>query len=286
MVTAERVKIYLPDHTIGSILSPCRSLKDEVRLLFVGLNMPPLIVTMGFFDESGKLKDSEITVFAGVLLRTESTLYQEWHAALQKFGIPFVSMKELMHMEGPFCDWHNSQDGEQRRELLVQELTRIVMEPGVMRVSCRIASKDFNSLPERTRKLLGRDPHYASFEACIRSCLEACLDIQLHITCDLYDQYSESCVKLFHKVRMLRPDIKARTSGICFSDDEVCLGLQAADLVAYCARADAGRNAKTPHPVIEQAISTFATQDRKSISQSPDLGVFVQGTLCDDQERE
>jgi hypothetical protein len=81
--------------------------------------------------------------------------------------------------------------------------------------------------------------------------------------CDLSTDYSEKCVKAFHKIRYGNAEVKSRCVGIGFADDEVQTGLQFADLVAYCARAEALRDAgiKAPHPLVEEIITLFRTQD-------------------------
>ncbi len=82
--------------------------------------------------------------------------------------------------------------------------------------------------------------------------------------CDLAEEYSEKCVAAFHKMRKLRADIKARCVGIAFSDDERHAGLQAADMIAYCARAEAleQTDAKTMEPIVREIIDMFNAQDQ------------------------
>lgn len=49
--------------------------------------------------------------------------------------------------------------------------------------------------------------------------------------------------------------------GLAFADDEVHAGLQIADMIAYCSRADAIRSVKTPDPIVEELIALFSSQD-------------------------
>ena len=66
-----------------------------------------------------------------------------------------------------------------------------------------------------------------------------------------------------HKMRRLRPDIKARCVGIAFADDENHAGLQAADLIAYCARAEVlAKNDNEPAPIVREVIEMFNAQDQ------------------------
>jgi hypothetical protein len=121
----------------------------------------------------------------------------------------------------------------------------------------------FKALSQSTRKKMGNDPYYAGFETCIIGALQSRVDILLHIVCDLAEQYSEKCVAAFHKMRRLRPDIKARCVGIAFADDENHAGLQAADLIAYCARAEVlAKNDNEPAPIVREIIEMFNAQDQ------------------------
>jgi len=81
----------------------------------------------------------------------------------------------------------------------------------------------------------------------------------LHIVCDLSEEYSEKCIKLFHKLRARNSLIKARCFGISFADDARHGGLQAADLIAYCSRADHLRATWEPEPIVEELITILAT---------------------------
>jgi len=87
------------------------------------------------------------------------------------------------------------------------------------------------------------------------------LDTDVHLVFDLSEQYSEKCVSLFHKLRRTKAEVKKRCLGLAFADDEVHAGLQIADMIAYCSRADAMRSIRTPVPIVEELISLFNSQD-------------------------
>ena len=223
---------------------------------------PKLLV--GCFDESGKWKDSEgVFVFAGGIFPQPElqALTAKWYERITQDDLSHTSMKEAMHFHGPYAKWKSSPE---KRDSVIRDLTTLIMDATMLRVSSpldRSTSDAFKALPQQVRKSLGNEPYYAAFESCILGALHSRTDTLLHIVCDLSVEYSEKCVTTFHKIRSARPDVKERCVGLAFADDERHVGLQIADLIAYCARADALRGTKQPAPLVQEIIHRFATQD-------------------------
>jgi hypothetical protein len=221
--------------------------------------MPYTNVVLAAFDESGKLNDSEVVAFGGCvgLPNTMGEFTKRWEALIKAERLPYTSMKEAIHFQGPFAVW---KDMPERRDVLLRKLCGLVLETPMLRIVSPITTATFKALSPGFRKKLGNDPQYAGFEACVLGTLHQHASIGVHIACDLSEEYSEKCVRLFHRLRRLNPDAKDRCVGIGFADDEVNAPLQAADMIAYCARAHAVRDTIMPVPIVVELIELLNSQ--------------------------
>lgn len=84
-------------------------------------------------DESGKLADSECVALSGCLATQEGidALRVPWAERLNADGIPFISMKEAMHFDGPFFAWRSDPRKEQRRDSLLRAKIFLTHQAGV-----------------------------------------------------------------------------------------------------------------------------------------------------------
>ena len=220
----------------------------------------------GCFDESGKWVDSAgVFVFAGLVIFQNplGELTVKWNERLTAAGLPYTSMKEAMHFDGPYAAFA---DQPAKRDDVVRDLALLIAATPSLRVATPMESATldaFRALSRSEQKKFSNDPYYMGFESCIIGALRARTDTFLHVVCDLAEQYSEKCVKVFHKMRQKRPEVKSRCVGIAFSDDERHAGLQAADLIAYCARAEviANKTGQAPPPVVKEILDIFNAQD-------------------------
>jgi hypothetical protein len=224
-------------------------------------------IVLGCFDESGKWVDSAgVFVFAGIVIFQNSLheLTDKWAKRLKDDGLSHTSMKEAMHFDGPYAALKNHPE---KRDAVLRDLANFIASAPSFRVATpmeRATLDAFKALPCSDQKKLGDDPYYAGFESCIIGALQSRTDILIHIVCDLAEQYSEKCVAVFHKMRRMQPIIKARCLGIAFADDEAHAGLQAADMIAYCARAEvlAKTGQKELAPIVREIIQLFNSQDQ------------------------
>jgi hypothetical protein len=214
------------------------------------------LLIQGSFDESGKLHDSEIVAFGGCVgtAAQMAALLPVWSGLLQENKLTHTSMKEAMHFRGPYEGW-----GEQisRRDALLRAMARTIIDSKLMIVATPMTSREFKALPQEQKKKYGGDLQYCGFEACISVMLHTLPGASLHILCDLSEEYSEKCVRLFHKLRSRDALAKKSFYALTFADDERLPGIQAADMIAYCARAEHLRAAKVPEPIVEELISIF-----------------------------
>ena len=217
------------------------------------LTPPPPVLWEASFDESGKLADSEIVVFGGCMGPREAVedFGTKWVERLRRDGLQYTSMKEAIHFQGPYVDWKANTD---KRDAVLRDLAKLLGDSSLLMMSSPITTSEFKALPSHQQKKLGNDPQYCGFEACIVSTLSQAPNLVLHAVCDLSEQYAERCITLFNTLRKRNETVKARCFALTFADDTRHSGLQAADMIAYCSRADHQRSTKTPVPIVEEII--------------------------------
>jgi hypothetical protein len=226
------------------------------------------LVAVGYFDESGKWKDSDgVFVFAGFVGFPPfiEKLTTAWGERLSADKISHSSMKDAVNYHGCFAHLKNSPEV---RDRVLRDLALMFVEARstmlMVRSSLERATLEgFHALPKKDQDKFGGNPYYAAFESCILGALDSRSDILLHTVCDLAEEYSEKCVKAFHKMRKRNSVVKNRAVGLAFSDDTWAPPLQLADMLAFCARAEALKMAgtKEPQPIVSELIEILQPPD-------------------------
>ena len=112
------------------------------------------------------------------------------------------------------------------------------------------------------KERLWKNLYYPVFQGSVIGCLgHANADIRL--ICDLAEEYSEGCVRLFQLLRKKRAEAKCHCFGIAFADDEVTPCLQMADMVAYCGRANETISRENDPIAVEIASMLYSSDRRK-----------------------
>jgi len=208
------------------------------------------------FDESGKLADTEYVVFAGSVATYEEwdVVSGKWMDILGKAGIDYVSMKEAMHAHGQFSDWKNRTD---ERDALLISLAEMFHSLIKYHVATPMENAHFKRLPPQVRKLL-KNPQYCGFESCIRQVAASLPDNYVaQLMCDCSEEYAVECLKMYLRLRRSSDEFKSRCVAMVFCEDENSPPLQAADMLAYCLRADYSRSTSTPPKVIDELLRIF-----------------------------
>ncbi|HWQ52441.1 MAG TPA: DUF3800 domain-containing protein [Bryobacteraceae bacterium] len=199
----------------------------------------PTRLVIAYFDETKKLQDAgKSVVFAGCAAHDEhwGEFNRRWGAVLAGTGITTVKLSAALAYRDDFYSWKAR---ERERDQLLFRLASVIHESPLMKIACPILAGEFESLPDIQRKKL-RDPQYCGFELCVRGTVDAHGPSDaFQIVCDLTENYAQGCLTLFNLLRLREPDLKHRLLGIGFADDKYIAGLQAADMIAYCARAEA-----------------------------------------------
>lgn len=217
---------------------------------------------IAYFDESGKLHDSTCVVFGGCVFDPPvlEAVLAGWLVRLRQDGLEATSMKEAVWLRGTFASWKGQ---EARRDALLLDLAAMI-QSRMLRIASTIHTAEFIALPETDRRRLGNDPQYAAFEACVRGIWDLPERCLVHIVCDLSEEYSARTVALFHKLRRLNEVARLTCPLITFADDHLEPGLQMADMVAYCARAELLKATTPVPPIVERLIGIFGMADQKA----------------------
>ncbi len=235
-------------------------------------NTPELqtpILVNAYFDESGKLKDpnSEIVCFGGFAGPFKQTFafVNKWDKCIKDAGLASTSMKEAIHFNGPYHGWKTAEGGPAKRDHVLRTLAHILADSGLLIITAPMTSAEFNAKPDWERKKFWDDLEYCGFEACINAVLHHAASLMLHVTCDLSEQYAEKCITLYNLLRKSDPLVKSRCMALTFGDDTHHSGLQAADMIAYCSRAE-HMTAEPKHPIIQEIIGILRSPDRQVAS--------------------
>jgi hypothetical protein len=192
-----------------------------------------MAILQAYFDESGKLQDNaDHVVFGGLAGRMDevSVFSRQWRELLGS-DVDHIHMKDAMRLEGAFKGWKGKESA--RDELLIECAKLAWSESGMLIVS-EMDKNDFLTLAPSQRKRL-KNPTYGGFETCIRALAAEFTGHDLHVWYDESQEYAETCLKLYRRLKSMNTDLARRLPSLTFADDEKYPGLQAADMVAYSA---------------------------------------------------
>ena len=87
-----------------------------------------------FFDESGKLADSEIVAFGGLvgLMSEVAKFGGGWNERLRQDGLDQISMKDAINWKEQFSSWSNTPE---RRDTLLYDLASLRAASNAKRTS-------------------------------------------------------------------------------------------------------------------------------------------------------
>jgi hypothetical protein len=210
------------------------------------------------FDESGKLADSSCVAFGGCLASVEDSLSMShaWDAILREHGIEYVRMTEALNCRGEFDGWKGKRLQERNR--LLKSLVTLGQSRVAMFVCAPMSCEEFKALPEGQRRRL-KNPQYCGFESCVTVLTQNAsrLGHKLQLHCDSSEEYSETCITLYHKLRMRDQLVRDTCISITFAEDKEYPMLQLADVYASCVRQNAVRKVSRPDPLVDELLAIF-----------------------------
>ena len=162
---------------------------------------PEIAVVSVYCDESGKLADSKVVVFAAAVADDSDwkTLGKGWLKALRQARIRSLHTKEAMRRKGQFEGWV-----EADRDGLLEQLAKLANERIACNYSFEMDTAKFSALPQPDRKRL-KDLPYCAFEGLIRAIAHEHQDrpnMRFQLVYDLSEEYSTECLKLFNPARV------------------------------------------------------------------------------------
>jgi hypothetical protein len=174
-------------------------------------------------DESGKFKDSEYVSFCGYISDVErwETFSREWDDLRTKRGVPPIHTASVKDIA------------------LLLEFAEIIQKYALRAIGVAVDVNAFISRSEKFKKRFHKgDPHFLTFYTVICSIEKLMNDdpATVSLICDDEEGQAIQCYKLLTSLKSQYPSVRKRFPSICFVDDESYPPLQAADMLAHCAR--------------------------------------------------
>jgi len=193
------------------------------------------LMAHAYFDDSGKFTDSDFVCLAGYVSYDAgwAALVQKWEALLVQHKIPYIHMKDLMALRGPYetLGW----DTKHRDEVL-NDFIDVIRESVVAGFGVVVDAKYYRSLGKGIREQLG-DPFMFCFQRILRRVVKKLRDVgypyPISAVFDDCEQYSVRCYRMWSRLRKWAPDIRQQIPSISFADDSVLYPLQTADILAW-----------------------------------------------------
>jgi hypothetical protein len=224
-----------------------------------------------FLDESGHISDSKLVVVGAVaaIPGAWEALADEWCKKLRSEGIIYLSMKEAMNFRGQFSDWKDRvKDRDELLRVVAGFANRFVSIATAMYVS----AEAFHAASSSQKRGLWNNPLYPGVEGCIKHVMARTDPGEpIQICCDSSEEYAIDCLKIYHRMRRFNADFKRRCGNIAFGEDEFFVGLQLADMYAYCVREQASvQDASVP--LIDELMLILSPRGHHEDEYSYEIG--------------
>lgn len=212
-----------------------------------------------FLDESGKFADSDFVCMAGYISDEDgwSQFSEKWGKLLLQHKIPYIHMKEMIHLQGPYKElgWT-----VERRDEILNEFIDVIRAHIQAGFGVAVDAKYFRSMSAEVRKAVG-DPAYFCFHRMLGIVIKKLKSVGyqpgLYITFDDCEDFSVKCYGIWSKLRQKVPDVHNYVPSITFADDQKFWPLQSADILAWVTNKSlrqAAGNYPSP-PAIKRLVS-------------------------------
>lgn len=194
------------------------------------------LVLWAFFDESGKLANSDFICLCGYICDDGWNEFSvDWGELLKRHEIPLIHLAKLMRRAKPYegLAWD-----AKKQDAVLREFVKPVRDHLLAGFGVGVDTKFYRSMPEDARKLIGNeDAQDFAFHRLLKLVIS-----QLHnwghkepisLNFDYAEDFSVKCVTSLARLRQQRQEVKDLISSIGFADDAVYYPLQAADMLAY-----------------------------------------------------
>jgi hypothetical protein len=188
-----------------------------------------------FFDESGKLADSDFVCIAGYIAGDEdwNKFCEKWGSLLGRHKIPYIHMREMIALSGPYQakGWTHKE-----RDEVLTEFIDVIREHIWGGFGVAVNAKYLRSMGKDAMKRIG-DPQIFCFQRIISRVLlrleEVGYQPVISAIFDDSEAYSVRCYRTWSKLRRMVPAMHKRIPSITFADDKHFFPLQAADILAW-----------------------------------------------------
>lgn len=194
------------------------------------------LVLWAFFDESGKLADSDFICLCGYVAGEDWDCFSsDWRRVLQRHKLPFMHTARFYGGKPPYdgLDWDKD-----RKDAVCGELSDIVCKNVVAGFGVAVDAKYYKGMKKEDREILGdRQVDVFIFHRLMKKIIEYLQAISyeepISINFDWSEDYSLKCLSALAKLQRHRAEVRSLIGSIGFCNDEVYYPLQAADMLAY-----------------------------------------------------
>lgn len=188
-----------------------------------------------FFDDSGKFADTDFVCIAGYIAHDSAweELCQKWGMLLLRHNIPFIHMKDLIPLRGPYenLGWDIA-----KRDEVLREFIDVIREHVVGGFGVGVDSKYLRSMCKDAKQQIG-DPAMLCFQRILRIVVNKLQSVgyqsSISPVFDDCEEYSVRCYRMWSRLRKNAPELSAAVPSITFANDHHFWPLQAADVLAW-----------------------------------------------------
>jgi len=230
-----------------------------------------------FFDDSGKFTDSDFVCLAGYIATDENWqgFSDEWGPLLLRHKIPYVHMKEMIALRGPYesLGWDAA-----HRDAVLLEFIDVIRRHVIGGFGIGVDAKYLRSMSKDARTVIG-DPAMLCFQRILRRVVEKLDEVgyesSIAAVFDDCEEYSVRCYRMWSALRRVAPSLSKKVPSITFADDIVFWPLQAADVLAW----------ETNKNLRQQAGKHKTRKQIERLMQStePEYGLDYQSELYDSE---
>jgi hypothetical protein len=230
-----------------------------------------------YLDESGHSADPNITDVSvcGVVASHEqwAEFEPKWKNVLQAFGVVQLHMKDFAHFQGEYREWN-----EERRKEFLGSLFKVVNAHSEGNLAATMPLDVFGSLTTEQQAMLGSDPYYPCFSACIIGGATCALHLgdQIDFVVSEAPGFRGKAVDFYSRCKNPHApaDLRDKLAGMKFGTPQTDFPLQFADLVAYevnksvrVARETDNWLERWPLAQLKERMLTIEFFDRKTMNE-------------------
>lgn len=196
-------------------------------------------VLWAYFDESGKLADSDFICLCGYLWDDASNQFaDEWRHELHRLGIPFLHTTALFARREPYerLGWTDD-----RRDDALGLLAQAINRHALVGIGCAVDAKHYRTMSPQQRNLMGgRHPEDFIFHRLLKiinDIFEEWGQRQpVSLIFDWEERFAPKCLSALVTLRKHKTTARQNIASIGFADDVIFPPLQAADMLAFATR--------------------------------------------------